>query len=84
MDSGLRAARVWTGFSQVADGSLIDRLTAAAQAARDAFEYSTVKVDGKRYRMREDFEDVMRRHAQRYGNEETKWPTPPTSATSAR
>lgn len=63
---------------------LIEKMTAAAQAARDAFEYSTVKVDGKVYRMREDFEAVMRRHAQRYGNEERKWPTLPTSATSAR
>ncbi len=47
--------------------SLIDRMTAEAQAARDAFEHGTVKVDGKTYRMREPWEDVMDRAALKFG-----------------
>jgi hypothetical protein len=42
-------------------------MTAEAQAARDQFEHGTVKVDGKTYRMREDWEAVMDRAAVKFG-----------------
>jgi hypothetical protein len=42
-------------------------MTAEAQAARDAFDHGTVKVDGKTYRMREDWEAVMDRAALKFG-----------------
>lgn len=48
-------------------GSLIGKLTAAAQAARDAFPAGTVAVNGGEYRMREDWCDVMDRAAARFG-----------------
>jgi|688.fasta_scaffold930939_2 hypothetical protein len=51
----------------ISENSLIDRMTAEAQAARDAFEHGTVKVDGKTYRMREDWEAVMARAALKFG-----------------
>lgn len=47
--------------------SLIDKMTAEAQEARDAFEHGTVKVDGKVYRMKEDWADVMDRAGAKYG-----------------
>jgi hypothetical protein len=51
----------------ISENSLIDRMTAEAQAARDAFEHGTVKVDGKTYRIREDWEAVMDRAAVKFG-----------------
>jgi hypothetical protein len=51
----------------ISENSLIGRMTAEAQAARDAFEHGTVKVDGKVYRMREDWEAVMDRAAVKFG-----------------
>ena len=51
----------------ISENSLIGRMTAEAQAARDQFEHGTVKVDGKVYRMREDWEAVMDRAAVKFG-----------------
>ena len=48
--------------------SLIDRMTAEAQAARDAHEYNTVKLNGRVYPIREPWEDVDERAAKKYGN----------------
>jgi hypothetical protein len=50
--------------------SLIERMTAEAQAARHAFEHNTVKVGGKVYRMREPWEQVMDRAAAKFGKPE--------------
>jgi hypothetical protein len=52
-------------------------MTAEAQAARDAFGYGTVKVDGKTYRMRENWEAVMDRAAAKFG---TPQPAPARQA----
>lgn len=41
-------------------------MTTAAQLARDAFPYGTVLVDGKAYRMREDWWAVADRAAVKY------------------
>ena len=51
----------------IPDDSLIGRMTAEAQEARDAFDYNTVMVDGKVYRMREDWWDVADRAAAKFG-----------------
>lgn len=52
--------------------SLIEKLTAEAQLARDAFPHGTVLVDGREYRMREDFEVVMERHAAKFARKATE------------
>lgn len=56
--------------------SIIGRLTAEAQAARDAFPYGTVAVtevgETKVYRMREDWWGVADRAAARFGTVEDK------------
>jgi hypothetical protein len=67
MDSGVRENGMGWTFDTLGKGSLIDRMTAEAQAARDQFEHGTVKVDGKTYRMREDWEAVMDRAAVKFG-----------------
>jgi len=54
MDSGVRASREAGQVDSIPADSLIGRMTAEAQARRDAFGYGTVTVDGKVYAMRED------------------------------
>jgi hypothetical protein len=73
MDSGVRQGGTGWGFDTCGKGSLIDRMTAEAQARRDQFDHGTVRVDGKVYRMKEDWVAVMDRAAAKYG---TPAPTP--------
>ena len=62
-DSSRGESRARTGTRP----SLIDRMTAEAQAARDQFEFGTVAMGGKTYRMREDWVAVMDRAAAKFG-----------------
>ena len=71
MDSGVREARTWTGFDQLGKGSLIDRMTAEAQAARDAFDYGKIDHEGRTYKLDSDWVAQMERHAAKYGTEAT-------------
>jgi hypothetical protein len=47
---------------------MLVEMTAEAQAVRDAFAYGTVLVDGREYRMREDWWVVADRAAAKFGN----------------
>ena len=67
MDSGVRQGGAGWVFDTCGKGSLIDRMTAEAQASRDEFEHGTVSTGGKTYRMREDWEAVMDRAAAKFG-----------------
>ena len=53
----------------IPENSLIGRMTAEAQAARDAHEYNTVKLNGKVYPIREPWEDVDERAAVKFSTE---------------
>jgi hypothetical protein len=66
MDSGVRQGGTGWVFDPC-KGSLIERMTAEAQARRDEFEHGTVVTGGKTYRMREDWVAVMDRAAVKFG-----------------
>ena len=70
MDSGVRGERkAWAGFDSVS--LLIDRMTAEAQAARDAHGYNEWETGGKVGKMREDWVVVMDRAAAKFGTPQT-------------
>jgi hypothetical protein len=48
---------------------ILVEMTALAQAARDAHEYNTVKLNGKVYPIREPWEDVDERAAVKFTKE---------------
>lgn len=67
MDSGFRESGTRGQVDPIPADSLIGRMTAEAQAARDAFGYGTVAVDGKVYVMRENWVQVCDRAAAKFG-----------------
>ena len=52
--------------------SLIDRMTAEAQAARDATDFNAGTLNGKRFVIREDWTAVCDRAAEKFGGAEAK------------
>jgi len=53
----------------IPENSLIDRMTAEAQAARDAFDFGKIDHEGRTYRLEADWVAQMERHAAKFSKE---------------